>query len=110
MNRPYPSAAPAAIGLLCVPLVEDVDTAMRKLRYLAATGNRHLVDTILYHPGDDWLSRLGKLVKSHGALAVVVLDEAHYEGEEEAITALSVTLSTPDKTMTYLSVRGGFRD
>ncbi|WP_280389662.1 hypothetical protein [Nocardia wallacei] len=69
--------------------------------------NRRLIETIRYQPGDDWLTRLAKTVKASYALTVVVLDEAHCAGEEAAVTALGVTIATPSRTITYLSLRPG---
>ncbi|WP_280393268.1 hypothetical protein [Nocardia wallacei] len=97
-----------AVGLLCLPLIDDIGTAVRDLGYIASSNGRQLADTLRYRPGDDWLPQLSNMIAYERAITVVVLNEEHCAGEEMAITGFGVTITTPGRTLTYLSVRGGF--
>ncbi len=102
-----PRGGSTAVGLLCMPLVDDIDTAVRDLGYIAGSSGRQLADTLRYQPGDNWLPELSNMIAYKRAVTVAVLSEKHCAGEELAITGFGVTIATPDRTITYLSLRPG---
>ncbi|WP_024801146.1 hypothetical protein [Nocardia sp. BMG51109] len=84
-----------AVGLLCLPLVDDEDTARAELELLAKKHGLDLVQTVGAFPRTDhWLYILFERIRHYDADAVVMIAD-HTNGLGSAI-ADHADLITPD--------------
>lgn len=92
----------AAVGVICLPLVQDPDAAEAELATLAVEHGRQLVETLRVWPSEPgWLFRLLETVNAKEARAVVALEMAHIGACSAAVVG-AADLITRDETHAFV--------
>ncbi|MBF6213796.1 hypothetical protein IU487_22520 [Nocardia puris] len=97
-----------ALGLICLDLTEDAETARYQLRRLAVGHGLDLTDTMTYRRTESgWMFRLIESVHHLGAHAVVAPGRQHVDGAELAVTGVA-DLIAPGSHRPYIGYGPGF--
>ncbi|WP_280363785.1 hypothetical protein [Nocardia wallacei] len=91
-----------AVGVICLPLVQDPDAAEAELERLAVEHGKQLVETLRVWPKEPgWLFRLLETVNAKRAVAVVALDLEHIGACSVAVVG-AADLITRTETRKYV--------